>query len=143
MVVVVVLIVVIARLIAGNAEREGCTGFKGCNIISLSLKLSPWFVFFAAILGNTFSCTKKNLSDSYAAKFAARCRSCNYVAKVRIFIELCKYFRNYFCLHSNFLMTRFSTFPLFHFWHLYFLISRNGRFNIIYIIIYIILIINS
>ncbi len=70
-------------------------------------------MLFAAILGNTFSCTKKNLFDSYAAIFAAKCHSCNIVAKVQIISESRKFFRNYFCFQGQLICDEVSQFPTF------------------------------
>ena len=64
----------------------------------LFLKTFSLILDFAVILCNTFPCTKKFLSDSYAANFSRFCLFCNYVAKVQIFLELCKKNSYYFYL---------------------------------------------
>ena len=91
------------------------------------LKTFSFLPRFAVCLWKTSSSTKKNLLVSYAAKLAALCRVCNYVAKVRIFLETTKFFGNYFSKKVG-----FFTFSVFHFWHLCFSINQ-----IWYYIIYI------
>ena len=56
------------------------------------------------------SSTKKNLLVGYAVNLAALCHVCNFVAKVRIFLETTKFFSNYFLKKC-----RFFTFSVFHF----------------------------
>ena len=69
--------------------------FKGLKFFRV-LKTFSFLPHFAVCLWKTSSCTKKNLRDSYAAKFAALCHFCNFVANVRIFSDICKKNGNYF-----------------------------------------------
>ena len=57
----------------------------------LFLKTFSLILDFAVILCNTFPCTKKFLSDSYAANFVALCQFCIFDAKVRNFPETTKF----------------------------------------------------
>ena len=62
----------------------------------LFLKTFSLVVLFAVILCNTFPCTKKFLSDSYAANFVALCLFYNNATKVQIFLGITKFFSDYF-----------------------------------------------
>ena len=95
-------------------------------------------MLFAAILGNTFSCTKKNLSDSYAANFAAKCHSCNFVAKVQIIPELCKFFAIIF-VSGAILLLRDGSYYTYNLFTLDIYISKFQSYRyreLLYIIIY-------
>ena len=117
----------------------------------LFLKTFSLILDFAVILCNTFPCTKKFLSDSYAANFWCFCQFCIFDAKVRNFPETTKFcarrmLLNLFKILSrsqnsaklNFLAIIFqknakvSHFPGFPLLTSVFLVLQKGNNNIIY-----------